>query len=93
MMKFALLGGTNKVVAGQDWVLGRDPGTSTQLCVDHGIQDMVVSWLECHIHKHPEAEVSISGGDGKMLSELLGLQKKYYPDLVLDGLNISFKNK
>ena len=93
MMKLALLGGTNKVVAGQDWVLGRDPGTSTQLCVDHGIQDMVVSWLESHIHKHPEAEVSISGGDGKMLSELLGLQKKYYPDLVLDGLNISFKNK
>jgi type III pantothenate kinase len=93
MMKAALLGGTNKVMAGMEWNVGRELGVDTQACVDHGIQDMVLSWLEQHIKSVPDAVVSISGGDGKKLSELLGMKNNYYPDLVLDGLNISLNNK
>lgn len=93
MMKQSLLGGTSKVEAGSDWGLGRELGRETQECVDHGIQDMVVSWLERHLESRPEAVVTISGGDGKVLAELLGRPKNYHPELVLDGLNMSFKNK
>lgn len=93
MMKQALLGGTNSVLADSDWEVGREPGMETQVCVDHGIQDMVLSWFERHFLLSPDAKVTISGGDGERLSGLLGLKDDYYPDLVLDGLNISLKNK
>ena len=93
MMKQALLGGTNKVLAISDWEVGREPGKATQTCVDHGIQDMVLSWIERNLDLMPNACVTISGGDGEKLSKLLGRQKSYRPDLVLDGLNLSFRNK
>lgn len=93
MMKSTLLGGTNKVLAEAGWSVGRAPGKHTQHCVDHGIQDMVASWLERHFQMLPEACITISGGDGENLAALLKKKSRYVPDLVLDGLNISLNNK
>lgn len=90
MMKTALLGNTNKVLAHEDWSEGRAPGNITQLCVDHGIQDMVASWLEYHRNLQPQAEIWLTGGDAQRLVSLLDSPVRYEADLVLDGLAVSF---
>ena len=41
LMKHSLLGGTKRVMAEDEWQVGRALGNSTQDCVDHGVQDMV----------------------------------------------------
>jgi type III pantothenate kinase len=92
MMKSTLLGGTDKVLANNEWSVGRSPGDATQFCVDHGIQDMVSSWVERHCQSRPDAKIWVSGGDGVMLTRLLSNQYTYNSDLVLDGLIISFNN-
>jgi type III pantothenate kinase len=90
MMKSTLLSGTSKVRAEESWVHGRTPGESTQLCVDHGIQDMVLSWIERHCHAMPGARIWVSGGDGVMLCKHLTIEHTLNADLVLDGLAKSF---
>lgn len=92
MMKTTLLGGTGKVFAQAQWLEGREPGESTQQCVDFGIQDMVVSWIERHYQASPDARIWVSGGDGVMLCKHLTFKHTYSADLVLDGLVKSFNN-
>lgn len=92
MMKTALLSGADKVVSGKAWLQGRKPGARTEVCVDHGIQDMAVSWVERHVASMPDAHLSISGGDGLALALLLGREECYKPDLVLDGLKLNLTN-
>jgi type III pantothenate kinase len=92
MMKSTLLSGTDKVLAENEWSIGRSPGYVTQLCVDHGIQDMVISCVERHCQSRSGAKVWVSGGDGVMLTRLLSNAYTYNSDLVLDGLSISFNN-
>jgi type III pantothenate kinase len=92
MMKSTLLSDTNKVLAEKSWSQGRGLGRSTQHCVDHGIQDMVLSWVERHCHAMPEARIWVSGGDGVMLSNYLTCKHTYSADLVLDGLAKSFNH-
>lgn len=91
MMKNNLLLGTSKILANQQWLEGRLPGKYTQQCVDHGIQDMVASWVENCCKQYPEAMLWISGGDGQWLAALLSSKNIVNPDLVLDGLKISFQ--
>ncbi len=90
MMKASLLGGTKKVLAQDEWQLGRGLGNNTQDCVDHGIQDMVACWLEHHREMQPNAHVWVTGGDGQRLVSLLSSAVQYEPDLVLDGLKVHF---
>jgi len=90
MMKGALLSGTSKVMAQSQWQVGRAPGHSTQQCVDHGIQDMVVSWIERHHATQPEANVWITGGNAEGLASLLSEPVNVVPNLVLDGLQAYF---
>ncbi len=90
MMKTSLLASTNKVLAESQWQVGRAPGTSTQQCVDHGIQDLLASWIEQHRALQPNAKVWLTGGNGEGLSSLLHESVNYQPDLVLDGLSVYF---
>lgn len=91
LMKTELLGSTNKVIADDDWIMGRAPGNSTQQCVDHGIQDMVACWIERHRDLQPNAKTWVTGGDGERLVTLLNAPVVYEPDLVLNGLSVSFQ--
>jgi type III pantothenate kinase len=91
LMKNTLLGGTDKVLADEGWIMGRAPGNSTQQCVDHGIQDMVACWVERHRELQPNAKTWVTGGDGEKLVTLLNAPVVYEPDLVLDGLAVSFQ--
>ena len=91
MMKKTLLGSTDQVVAHEDWSVGRAPGNDTQLCVDHGIQDMVVSWLEYHRKMQPQAEIWLTGGDAARLLSLMDSPVQHETDLVLDGLSVCFQ--
>ncbi len=93
LMKGSLLNGTKKVWAEDEWQLGRAPGNRTQLCVDHGIQDMVACWLERHCTLQPDAKITLTGGDGPRLSALLTKKISYQADLVLDGLAVYFQYK
>ena len=90
LMKGSLLSGTKRVLAEDDWQLGRAPGSSTQGCVDHGVQDMVACWLEHHRALQPNAQVWVTGGDGQRLVSLLAETVQFEADLVLDGLQIHF---
>jgi type III pantothenate kinase len=90
MMKAGLLGGTQRVMAQDNWQLGRELGNNTQGCVDYGIQDMVACWLESHRVKQPDACIWITGGDGVRLNSLLSSPVTFEADLVLDGLKVHF---
>lgn len=90
MMKSTLLSGTSNIQAQEQWQVGRAPGHSTQQCVDHGIQDMVVSWVERHHALQPEANIWMTGGNAEALSTLLTEPVSVVPDLVLDGLQAYF---
>jgi type III pantothenate kinase len=90
MMKAGLLGGTQRVMAQDNWQLGRELGNNTQGCVDYGIQDMVASWLESHRVKQPDACIWVTGGDGVRLNSLLSSPVTFEADLVLDGLKVHF---
>lgn len=90
MMKSTLLASTDKVLADQQWQLGRAPGCSTQACVDHGIQDMLVSWIEHHHSLQPESNVWMTGGNAEALASLLTKPVNLMPDLVLDGVQAYF---
>lgn len=90
MMKNGLLSGTSKVHAQQQWQVGRAPGHSTQQCVDHGIQDMVVSWIERHHSLQPQANIWLTGGNAQGLASLLNEPVTLTPDLVLDGVQAYF---
>lgn len=90
MMKSGLLGGTQLVRPDEQWLLGRDLGKNTQQCVDLGIQDMVACWVAHHCQQNPKAVVSVTGGDAQRLLSLLSVNVSHEPDLVLNGLQISF---
>lgn len=90
LMKSSLLGGTKRVMAEGDWQIGRALGSSTQDCVDHGVQDMVACWLEHHRALQPNARIWVTGGDGQRLVSLLAEPVLFEADLVLDGLQIHF---
>ncbi len=90
LMKASLLGGTKQVLAQGDWQFGRALGNNTQLCVDHGIQDMVACWLEHHRALQPNACIWVTGGDGQRLVSLLSSSVVFDADLVLDGLQVYF---
>ncbi len=92
LMKSSLLSGTKKVWAEDEWQLGRAPGNRTQLCVDHGIQDMVACWLEHHRALQPAAQITLTGGDGPRLGSLLAEKVSHQTDLVLDGLAVYFQH-
>lgn len=91
MMKQALLGGTQLVRPQAQWLSERMPGCNTQQCVDYGIQDMVVSWLECLCQRYPHAITSITGGDAVSILKLTSVNITHAPDLVLDGLQFNFQ--
>lgn len=90
LMKHSLLGGTKRVMAEDEWQVGRALGNSTQDCVDHGVQDMVACWLEHHRALQPTARIWVTGGDGQRLVSLLAEPVLFEADLVLDGLQIHF---
>lgn len=90
LMKSSLLDGTKRVMAEDEWKIGRAPGNSTQDCVDHGVQDMVACWLEHHKALQPNAQIWVTGGDGHRLVSLLAEPVQFEVDLVLDGLQVHF---
>lgn len=90
MMKTALLSGTQQITAQQQWQVGRAPGHSTQQCVDHGMQDMIASWVEHHRALQPTSNVWLTGGNGEGLASLLTKPVNLVPDLVLDGVQAYF---
>lgn len=90
MMKSGLLGGTQLVRPGEQWLLGRELGSNTQQCVDFGIQDMMLCWIAHHCQQYPEAVISVTGGDAEKIVRLLSGDVIHEPDLVLNGLQISF---
>ncbi len=94
LMKSALLGQTQRVLADADWQHARDPGTSTQACVDHGLLDMAVSWLESILcqYQHQANKVWLTGGDSATLAKFLRESVVCDADLVLNGLNEYFGN-
>lgn len=91
LMKDSLLGATSRVHAEDDWLLGRAPGEHTQMCVDHGILDMAVSWIEKHKALQPDAEVWLTGGAAPLLIQLFEKPVIHEPNLVLNGLRTYFE--
>ena len=90
LMKSSLLSNTSRVKAANTWLSDRAYGQQTQECVDHGILDMVLCWIERHHLKNPEAKIWLTGGDGERLASLVEAPVVYAPDLVLDGLSAYF---
>jgi len=90
LMKSTLLGNTSKVLAQEQWLTSRALGQETQACVDQGILDMVVCWIERHHQQYPDAKIWLTGGDGERLASMVEAPVVYAPDLVLDGLSAYF---
>ncbi|WP_396588511.1 type III pantothenate kinase [Bermanella sp. R86510] len=90
LMKTSLLGATHKVKAEHIWQAGRAPGINTQMCVDYGIQDMAVSWIEKHSANQPSACLWLTGGAAQQIVPLFEKPIKYEQNLVLDGLQVYF---
>lgn len=91
LMKDSLLGATSRVHAVDDWLVGRAPGENTQMCVDHGILDLAVSWIEKHKALQPEAKVWLTGGAAPLLIQLFEKPVIHEPHLVLNGLRAYFE--
>ena len=92
LMKSSLLGNTQQVKAESVWQLGREPGQGTQACLDHGILDMVCSWIEQQASIYPQARLWLTGGDAQRLEPLLNRSLVLEPDLVLNGLMVYFSS-
>ena len=90
MMKKAVLGETQTVYAQAEWLKGRALGTETQACLDHGMIDMVCSWIESHAKGQLATKVWLTGGDAGTLAPLLDVSVALEPDLVLNGLTEYF---
>lgn len=90
VMKGALLGQTQTVFAHQDWQYERRFGNDTQSCLDHGLLDMVCSWIERHCFDQTDTLVWLTGGDAKVIAPLLDVQVVFETDLVLNGLTEYF---
>jgi len=63
------------------------PGLSTDEAVDKGCLLLVVAMIESLVDKY-QARLVITGGDGELLQDALGVEAELYPDLVLEGLTL-----
>lgn len=90
LMKAGLLTGTQQVKPEAQWLGGRLPGHDTQQCVDYGIRDMVLCWVEQQCLRYPASNVTLTGGDSLRILQSLSFTVNHQPDLVLDGLQVSF---
>ena len=92
LLQEALWQGTDRVKIEQlKLVVSHAPGVTTEQAVSRGCQLMLLALIErlvCGQNPEESHELIIAGGDGELLNGQLSGNGQYYPDLVLDGLNV-----
>ena len=68
-------------------MLGRDTQGAIRSGVQQGLLFEINEYIRNLKKMYKDLEVIITGGDGKMLKEMLGDTVVYNPDLVIEGLN------
>ena len=70
-----------------------DSGTNTQDAVHHGIMLSIVGAINETIHRYPQFEITMTGGDAHTFEPHLSASVEIRQDLVLAGLQRFFAAK
>jgi type III pantothenate kinase len=89
MLRSTLLGGTAKVIVGDELEGSGFPGESTDQCVANAVYVMLkssVSFLLELACRHGIGRVYITGGDSKRIESFFGGKCEVRPDMVFEGM-------
>lgn len=86
MAQQALFAGTDKIRPYTDELVHHDItlGKDTLTCVQHGLEQQRLSFIQAIQQRYTQFQLFISGGDGNNLAKQL--KANYYHNLVLDGM-------
>ncbi|RRJ82184.1 type III pantothenate kinase [Aestuariirhabdus litorea] len=89
MMRRVLFDNTDRVKVTEDTLAALAPGRSTLEAVNHGVLRMLKSLVLELVHEVEGRRLLITGGDGNVLAQLMGVEDRLYPHLVLDGIAVA----
>lgn len=90
LQREALFSGTRQISVADGSFDTIDVGTTTEQAVHHGILLSIVGAINEMIHRYPNFEVVMTGGDAPMIAKHVTNSVTIYPALLLEGLQRYF---